>query len=40
LRMLVAAEAGIREPAAALWKEARELTLILAAIARKKREGS
>jgi four helix bundle protein len=37
LRMLVTAEPACREGARSLWQEAKELTLIFAAIARKKR---
>jgi four helix bundle protein len=38
LRMIVAAEASLREDAVALWQEAKELTLIFAAILRSSRE--
>jgi four helix bundle protein len=36
-RMIVAAEAGLRDDAARLWQEAKELNLIFAAIYRRKR---
>jgi four helix bundle protein len=37
LRMMVAADPNVREGARSLWQEAKELTLIFAAIVRKKR---